>query len=916
MSAAPVIKVLLIEDDEDDFILTRDICDDIRDWRFELDWVRTYDAGLSAAIANRHDVCLVDFRLGAKTGIELMEAAFAGGSQLPIILLTGLGEHDVDVAAMRAGAADYLVKQRLAPAQLERTIRYAIERKRAAARAAFEQARLAAFGADVGLILTRGDSLDVILESCGKAMTQYLNASLAQVWIYDTDQAVLKPRAFAGPLRDEMESTMDIPEVSLKLDDLQRGQSLLIRNLVGDARLMDQAWVKRSGVVSFAAVPLLLDGRLVGMMSMFASSPLTEVTLQEMSSVAHGIALGIERKRSELALHASEGRYRSVVDNICEIVFQMDEFGHWTFLNAAWALATGFSASESLSTFFLDYIHHDDREQNRRIFLELIEHKIDLCRYETRLLTKNGQVLWVEVYVQRTQGADGEASGLSGSLNNVTERKESERQVQKLAAFPRVNPNPVLEFSSDASVTYFNDAARALATSLGKEDLVLLLPPDYVKIVKECLASGQNRLREQYIIAGRTLSWSFFPVVSSGVVHGYGVDNTEVVSLEAQFRHAQKLESVGQLAAGVAHDFNNILTVIQGYADLLLVRAKAETNYAGPLKQISDATRRASALTRQLLTFSRKQVIQTRTLSMNTVIENLSSILSRLLGEDIALESCFAENIPSIQADAGMIEQVVMNLAVNARDAMPKGGLLRLKTAVADVDMAHAQRQVGAREGRFVSLQVTDTGCGMSPETLSRIFEPFFSTKEVGKGTGLGLATVYGIVKQHQGWIEVTSQPGNGTTFTVFLPAVTARAEIITTDTSFRTREIRGGEETILLVEDEREVRELVRDILIGYKYKVIVAANGIDALKIWDQHNGHIDLLLTDLVMPEGLNGSDLAKRLRERKPALKVIYTSGYTAGTVSGDACNDGLFLQKPYRPPALAQMVRQCLDTVPM
>ena len=253
-----------------------------------------------------------------------------------------------------------------------------------------------------------------------------------------------------------------------------------------------------------------------------------------------------------------------------------------------------------------------------------------------------------------------------------------------------------------------------------------------------------------------------------------------------------------------------------------------------------------------------------------------------------------------------------MNLAVNARDAMPKGGELWIVTSEVEVDFGHAQRQVGAKQGWHVCLEVTDTGTGMDSETLSRIFEPFFSTKEVGKGTGLGLATVYGIVKQHRGWIEVTSQVGKGTSFKVFLPATGKTAEQ-QADTAFRNRKIKGGQETILLVEDEPDLRELVREILQGYSYNVISANNGVEALKVWDQHDGRVDLLLTDLVMPEGMNGRDLATRLRQRKPGLKIIYTSGYSAGVVGDEPSReDGLFLQKPYRPPALADLVRKCLD----
>jgi two-component system cell cycle sensor histidine kinase/response regulator CckA len=912
MSTRPVIKVLLVEDDEDDFILTRDMLSGIRPWRFELDWVRTYDAGLQAALTNRHDVCLVDYRLGSQDGVELLRAMLAGGCQLPIILLTGMGQPEVDLAAMRAGAADYLVKGRLEASELERAIRYAIERKRAAAQAAFEQARLAAFGADVGLALTRCDSLEAILARCAEAMAQYLNAALAQIWVYDEEQGVLVPRASAGVLHAPDSSSLDLPVMALDLAALREGRPVLIKSVAGDARLSNPAWAAQTGVVAYAACPLLLENRLVGLMSLFSTAPLTEGTLQEMGSVAHGIALCIERKRSELALTASEGKYRFVVENIRDIVFQMNEFGYWTFLNPAWTAATGFTARETLGTFFLDYVHHDDRSQNRHIFLELIERKLDYCRYETRFLTKDGKTRWMEVFVQLMQNADGGALGLSGSLNDITERKQAQSEIQKLAAFPRVNPNPVLEFAADGSISYYNDAARQLTEQLDDRNLLNILPPNAGQIAKDCLASGQNRLRVEVVVAGHTLTWSFFPVVASQVVHCYGTDVTDVVSLEAQFRHAQKLESVGQLAAGIAHDFNNILTVIQGYADRLLVACKDEERVTSQVGPIAAAARRAGALTRQLLAFSRKQVLQTRVLALNAVLQNLGSILPRLLGEDIALKTDLAADLPTIQADPGMIEQVIMNLAVNARDAMPRGGELRVTTSFAQVDAAHAARHVGARAGGFVCLEVADTGCGMSPETLGRIFEPFFSTKEVGKGTGLGLATVYGIVKQHQGWIEVASEVDVGTSFKIFLPAMNKPAEA-SADTAVFTRDVRGGHETILLVEDEPDLRELVSEILQGYCYNVVAAANGVEALKLWDQHDGRIDLLLTDLVMPEGMNGSELVAQLRRRRPDLKVIYTSGYGAAVVGGELdAREALFLPKPYRPPALARLVRECLD----
>jgi PAS domain S-box-containing protein len=814
---------------------------------------------------------------------------------------------------MQAGAADYLVKAALRCDTLERSIRYAIQRKRAAAWAAFEQARLAAFGAEVGLALTRRDSLDAILGCCAKAMVQFLNASVAQLWTFDARERVFQPRAAAGPLLEPAASPQSISKVALNLDALARGEAMVIKQLLNDERMADQRWVSEHNVASFAAYPLILEDKLVGLMSLFTCHSLNEHILQEMGSVANGVSLFIEQKRSAEALDASEVKYRSMVENIKEVIFQMNEFGHWTFLNPAWTAVTGFEAQATIGSFFLEYIHEEDREHNRHIFLQLLSQRLDYCRYETRFLTKNGKVRSVEVYAQLTLNSDGTVLGLSGSLIDVTERKLAEHAVQKLAAFPQVNPNPVLEFASDGSLSYCNEAARELARSFGKEDLLAVLPAEPGAIVRDCLASGQKRLREEVCLEGRTVVWSFFPVVASQVVHCYGADVTDVLNLEAQFRHAQKLESVGQLAAGVAHDFNNILTVIQGYSECLMARCQGDSKMVSPLKQISDAAKRAAALTRQLLMFSRKQVIQTKVLDLNLVLQNLANMLQRLLGEDISLETEYLRELPSIEADTGMLEQIVMNLAVNSRDAMPKGGKLRITTALASIDAEYVGHHPDAVTGQFICLTVTDTGCGMDRKTLDRIFEPFFSTKEVGKGTGLGLATVYGLVKQHQGWVEVASTLGVGTTFQIYFPAAARPSESAEASPQ-NVDPVTGGKEAILVVEDEPVLREMVCEILKQYDYRVIEAGSGVEALRVWDEFDGKIDLLLTDMVMPEGMTGRELALQLKKRKPELKVIYSSGYSPDSNGRDfGQHDTVFLAKPYLPPQLARSVRQALDS---
>jgi two-component system, cell cycle sensor histidine kinase and response regulator CckA len=909
-----LIKILLVEDDEDDFIIARELLSEIKGQRFALDWAKTFEEGLKQMPRNQHEVVLVDYRLGARNGVELLRLALDAGCQAPIILLTGSGEHEIDLEAMQAGAADYLVKAQLQAYALERSIRYALQRKRAAALAAFEQARLAAFGADVGLALTRRDSLPGILQHCAQAMVQYLNAALAQISVFDPRKNAFVPHAAAGPVCERARTPGELPKVKLDLDSLVRGKPNLIRHLAGDARVRDQGLIQSQGLCSYAAHPLVLEDKLVGLMSLFTQEPLTEQILQELGSVANGISLCIERKHSAQALDASEVKYRTMVENIKEVIFQMDEFGHWTFLNPAWAAVTGFEVKSTLGTFFVEYIHEDDREKNSHIFLQLLERKLEYCRYETRFLTKQGMVGWAEVFVQLTLNTDGSLHGMSGSLTDITERKLAECAIQKLAAFPQVNPNPVLEFSADGSLSYVNEAARDTAKALGKEEVLDILPPNAQLIARECLAAGQKRLREEVSLCGRTITWSFFPISASQVVHCYGFDVTEMQNLEAQFRHAQKLESVGQLAAGVAHDFNNVLTVIQGYSECLLNQPQRDQTSTNALKQIGDAARRAAALTRQLLLFSRKQVIQTRVLDLNSVLQNVSNMLVRLLGEDVALQSEYAEGLPRLEADTGMLEQVVMNLAVNSRDAMPRGGKLFIGTAAVEIDADYSRQHADSRPGDFICLTVRDTGTGMDSKTLERIFEPFFSTKEVGKGTGLGLATVYGIVKQHQGWIEVTSELGVGTTFKIYFPALPAFEQASAPEAA-AAGPVRGGKETVLVVEDEPMLRELVRDVLKGYDYHVVEAGSGAEALRVWDEFEGRIDLLLTDMVMPEGMSGRELAEQLRKRQPALKVIYSSGYSPDAMGRDfGHSDTAFLSKPYLPPQLARVVRQSLDGI--
>ena len=385
---------------------------------------------------------------------------------------------------------------------------------------------------------------------------------------------------------------------------------------------------------------------------------------------------------------------------------------------------------------------------------------------------------------------------------------------------------------------------------------------------------------------------------------------------EAKLRQSQKMEAIGQLAGGVAHDFNNLLCVIRGNADLVLMNPGGLGEMgADCLKQITAASDRAANLTRQLLAFSRKQVMESVPLNLTGVIGNLTKMLKRIIGEDIQLRCASVERLPFVCADVGMIEQVLVNLVVNARDAMPRGGQLVISTDVLRIDAEYVRNNPEARQGQFVCLSVADTGLGIAPEHLPHIFEPFFTTKAPGQGTGLGLATVYGIIKQHQGWIEVASQLGAGSTFKIFLPVIDM-PEIVPTAQPVESKP-RGGHETILVVEDDDAVRSLTRRILEGFGYRTVEACSGREALAQWANRASEIDLLMTDMVMPEGITGRELAEQMRARRPALKVLFVSGYSPEVAGKDTefirHNGPNFLQKPVPPRQLLETVRQCLDS---
>jgi two-component system cell cycle sensor histidine kinase/response regulator CckA len=392
-------------------------------------------------------------------------------------------------------------------------------------------------------------------------------------------------------------------------------------------------------------------------------------------------------------------------------------------------------------------------------------------------------------------------------------------------------------------------------------------------------------------------------------LEGFVEDISERRALEQQVRQGQKMEAIGRLAGGIAHDFNNLLGVIIGYGDLVLEQAGVDNPLLKPVEQIRKAADRASVLTRQLLAFSRQQVLEMKVLNLNEVVAEMANMLPRLLGEDIHLETILDPALGQVKADQGQIEQVIMNLAVNARDAMPGGGRLLIQTRNAQLQEGFAYKQPAMVPGEYVMILVKDTGMGMDAQTQAHIFEPFFTTKERGKGTGLGLATVYGFVKQSGGYVWVNSEPGMGTTFTIYLPQVSETVE--QNGTSAETAAPSRGAGIILLVEDEEMLRTLARSILEQSGYTVLEACDGMEAVDIAREHKGPIHLLLTDMVMP-GMNGRAVAERVSRLHPDIAVVYMSGYTGFSAEEAASLDAAIISKPFTRDTLLQKLSEAME----
>ena len=639
-----------------------------------------------------------------------------------------------------------------------------------------------------------------------------------------------------------------------------------------------------------------------------------------------------ERKRLEAELRRKDALYLSVVENSTDLILLVEEDATVRFASPSLESCLGYDVSEVIGTSVFDYFHPDEHEQARRDLEAGARDGFPKYPRVRRLRHKDGNWRSFE-YAAADLLENPEVRGIVAVCRDVTDRQRfegalaaSERRYrllteQNLAGLLRATVDGKILDCNPAAVRIFGYADADELKSRPAAELYFDAKsrgPYIDRLVSEGTASSVEIAAVRKDGARITLleNGSLWEDDEQGpVVVRTFFDVTDRVQLEAQFRQLQKMEAIGVLAGGLAHDFNNILTVIGGYGEELrrdLPEGSRAHRYA---TEIGVATRRAAVLTRQLLTFSRKQVLELRVVDLNAIASAIEGLLGRLLGEDIEIVLDLESRLGFVKADPGQVEQVMLNLAVNARDAMPHGGRFVVATRDVDLDETSARTRPSLVAGPYVLLEVSDTGIGMAPEVLAHVFEPFFTTKEAGKGTGLGLSSVFGIVKQSCGEIDVTSVPGEGTTFRIYLPRVSAGARGSDLAPTPAVRRARPGE-TVLVVEDDEAVGRLTQSMLAELGYAVLLATRGVDALEMAARHAGRIDLLLTDVMMP-GMKGPEVARRLLALRPGTRVLFMSGYAAEGILREVSglgNPGL-LQKPFTPTSLGRKVHEALDASP-
>jgi PAS domain S-box-containing protein len=785
------------------------------------------------------------------------------------------------------------------------------------------------------------DNLQELLGAIHEIVGELMPAKNFYVSLYDAENDRLEFPYFV----DEYDTARDVPPRKLRkgLTEyvLRTGHPLLATPEVYEQLVAaGEAELIGAPSIDWLGVPLKVKDRTIGVVVTQTYSQGVRYGESErdiLTFVSSQMAMAIERKRVQDAWREQSELLQQIVDNIPVMLVFLDEQGRLNWGNREWTRTLGYDVADASA---------------RDIFAELYPDPGERQRVRDSIGAPVGQ--WTDFRTRTRHGAILDTTWANAPLTgggwlaigmDVTDRKRAEERYRSFIAQSsegvsrmEIDPPVPVSLPDEAQIDQLYAGARiaecndAMARMYGYDVATQLAGTRLSDLHNVADPTNREQIRT-FIRAGYRIADSetrehardgrprvFLNNVVGFVEDGHLVrvwgtqrDVTEQRHLEEQFRQSQKMEAVGQLAGGIAHDFNNLLTAILGNTQLLLRELPPGDSKRGDVEEIRKASERAASLTRQLLAYSRRQMLQPEVLDLNVVVAEMDKMLRRLIGEHIALVAVPTPDLGRVRADPNQIEQVIVNLAVNARDAMPDGGKLTLETANVDLDETFAQTHLGAVPGSYAMLAVTDTGTGMDASVRAHLFEPFFTTKEVGKGTGLGLATVYGIVKQSGGYISVYSEPGRGTSVKIYLPRIEAPAA---TPPGPQKGGAARGSETVLVVEDEPAVLTLSRRALEAQGYVVLAASDAAAALRVVERHGGTIHLLLTDVVMP-GMSGRELADRLAAQRPGIRVLYMSGYPGDAVvqHGTLPSGSAFLQKPFSPDGLSRKVRDVLDAHP-
>jgi len=891
---------------------------------------------LAALQEESFDILLTDLMMTEMDGITLMRAGLEIDPNLVCIMMTGHGTIQTAVDAMKVGAFDYVLK----PFRLQ-TMLPVLTRAMITRHLRLENVQLREAVAIHELSETIAFTLDpkTVLSKLADGALQQSQADEVSVLLPTPDGKEFYVAAVRGEGRQRLLGERVPFGESISSWVARQHEPLILNGEVDDERFVAE-W-PRPEIRSAVSIPMLVAKRLIGVLNLNAVGrprPFTLGQMKALTILAGTAAAALESGSLYTQVRQAEADYRSIFENAGEGIFRRTSDGKFITANPTMAEILGYQSPDELMSEVNEVASRLYVDPNRQIEWERRLHEDErLVGFESQYRRKDGSFVWLSESARAVRNEEGAILYFEGIAEDVTERKRAEYELSESEERYRELVENALDiiYQHDLKGNYtsINKAGQQLTGYSRAEALELNLmetvAPEYLEKAREMLRlklAGETVTAYELEIltkdGGRIpVEANTRLVYQNGVpvgVQGIARDITERKRLEEalreseeQLRQSQKLEAIGQLAGGVAHDFNNLLTAINGYSALALRRVGDDHSISPYLEEIKKAGDRAANLTRQLLAFGRKQLLQPLALNLNDIVSDMIKLLKRLIGEDIQLITKPGANLKQIKADPGQLEQVLVNLVVNARDAMPRGGIVTIETANTTLDGDYATRHLDAMPGEYVMLAISDTGTGMDQNTQSRIFEPFFTTKAKDKGTGLGLSTVYGIIRQSGGSIWVYSELGKGTTFKVYLPLVEEEPQQVVATVSAAS--IKHGSETVLLVEDEEMVRKLASELLSEGGYTVLEANGGEAAIHLGQEHKARIDLLITDVVMPK-LSGKEVAEQLRAIHPETRVLFMSGYTDEAIvhHGIVDSDIAFIQKPFSERALAQKIRDVLD----